>query len=475
MKCIFLVNNAPFLAEFFGKVAGQMGKQGDECLVVASNKIAEYENMKFFPDKTRLISKVDWCAKNYQKGKTEFGGLAWEELFSDFSRFKALKFNYGNSLNRVSQIYQFFDHIFRDEKPDMIISEPPAGLFHGIAYYFCRRNNIPYVGLNDSLYEGRIDLFDYKFTSSKYEKTFREIKDNDISENEKEFSKDFIEKLISHTKVHSYVGLVKINFTQLGLIRHYFEKVRDIKPLLKYIFDRKYFKDFDYESESSIRNVLSSLWEMERRQFRILFQKNIFPKIKGNNDDFFIFPLHFQPEASTSVWATYYCDQLNTIKNIALTLPFPYKLYVKEHPAAVGLRTREFYKELRRSPNVVLIPPYENVEQLVRRSAGVITLTSTVGMEAALAGKPVYVLGNVFYSYHPMCKKVKSFEELKDRISGDLINKPDIGNLENINRCFIISCFRNTIKGNVVSASQDKDDNNYQLICDELRGRAFQN
>ena len=55
MKCVFLVNNASFLAEFFGKLADQVIKQGDDCLVITSSKIAEYGKKKFFPDRTAII------------------------------------------------------------------------------------------------------------------------------------------------------------------------------------------------------------------------------------------------------------------------------------------------------------------------------------------------------------------------------------------------------------------------------------
>lgn len=467
MKWIFLVNNAPYLMEFLGKLAYQAIEE-DECIVAINSKIAEYGKKKFFPDRAKFVSKIDWCIGNYQKDKKEFGDLSWRELFLAFDRFKRLDFGYDNSLDMVSQLYQFFEALFGKEKPDVVVSEPPAGLFHEVAYYFCNINNIPYIGLCGSRFDHRIDVYDSEFTYSKYEKTFSEIKDIDISKKEKEFAKNFIEKFISHKHVPFYVGLAKIHFTQFGIVKHYIKKLKESKNLLKYILNRKYFKDIDYESEANLKHAIIALWKMEKRQFRILFQKNIFSKAINNDKNFFFFPLHYQPEASTSIWATYYCDQLNTIKNIAFALPFPYKLYVKEHPASVGLRPRTFYKKLKKLPNVVLVSPYEDVESIIKKSLGIITLTSTIGMEAVLAGKPVYVLGNAFYSYHPLCRKVKNFEELKNRIENDLINKPNIENLENINYYFITSYFRNTIKGSIISASQENDANNYKLIYQNI-------
>jgi len=471
MKWLFLVNNAPFLMEFWGKFAHQIKKEGDECVGIINSKIVEYEKKKYFSAKMKFISKIDWCIENYQKDKKEFGNLSWRELFIIFDRFKRLDFNYDNSLEMVSQLYQFFEFIFEKEKPDVIISETPSCLFNGIAYYFCQMNKVPYLGLITSRFRDRIDIYNLETTCSKYEKTFKGINNDDISSEEKQFAKNFIEKFTSHQELPSYMGLGKIHFTQFGFIKHYLRRIKELgRSRFQYFLNRKHFKEFDYESENIFKNSFWAPLEAEKRKFRILFQKNIFNRLINldNNQKFFLFPLHLQPEASTAVLATYFCDQLNTIKNIAFSLPFPYKLYVKEHPSAVGTKPRSFYKKLQQLPNVVLISSYENVENLIKKSSGVITLTSTIGMEAVLIGKPVYVLGNVFYSYHPLCRKVKSFEELKNRIQDDLINKPNIDNLENINYRFIISYLRNTIKGNIVSANEKKDNNDYKLICQNL-------
>ncbi len=207
---------------------------------------------------------------------------------------------------------------------------------------------------------------------------------------------------------------------------------------------------------------------MEKRKFKILSHRRFFEKYE-KDEKFFLFPLHFQSEASTSVYATYYCDQINAINNIAFSLPFPYKLYVKEHPAAVGTRQKDYYKKLKEIPNVVLISPYENVENIIKDSFGVITLTSTVGLESALAGKPVYILGSVFYSYHPLCKTPKNFEELKAQLEKDVVEKSEAQNLEGINASFIISYFRNTIEGSIAVSSFGQDTNNYSSIYKEIK------
>jgi len=471
-KWFFLINNASFLMEFFGKLAKEAIDQGDECVGIINSKFAEYEKKNFFPSEMKFISKIDWCTENYQRDKIRFNGLSWRKVSFIFDRFERLNFTYNNSVEMVSQLYQFFEFLFKTEKPSIIISEPVSGLFNGIADYFCALNRVPYFGFSGSRFQNRIDAYDSEETYSEYIKTFAKLNNNNISSKEKKFAKNFIHKFVSHKELPSYMGVEKNDFSQFKIFKRYARRIKELGHYyFKYFLNRKYFKEFDYESENIFKNAFYVLFETEKHKFRILAQKNIFNFLSDlkDNKQFFLFPLHFQPESSTSVLANYLCDQLNTIKNIAFTLPFPYKLYVKEHPMSIGCRSKSFYEQLKKIPNVVLISPKENTADLIEKSSGVITLTGTIGIEAILVGKPVYVLGKIFYTYHPLCRKIENFDDLKNKLLIDLVRKPNIVNLEDINLRFITSYLRNTIIGNIVSGSTDHDINDYSYIYDNVR------
>jgi len=475
MKWCFLVNSASLLPIFFGKLAKEIVKTGDDCLVILSSKYAEYDKKRFFPNEIKFISAIDWIVNNHREKEREFYGLSWKEFFPLFYRNRWGNVDYNKSIRITLQHIQFFKFILEKEKPDIIISESPSGLFHEVAYHFCKRNNTPYLGMESSKFDDRMDIYDTKYlTCSKYGKTFNQLSDNDISSEEKKYVQKFIKEFISHktSVLADDIQLNKVHFSQFGIVIHYIKRLKDMSGiLLKYLIKRKAFKDFDCESESVVKTALSAPFRMEKRQLKILLQKNVFSKLGAEDEKFFFYPLQLQPESSTSVCATYYYDQLNTVKNIAFALPFPYRLFVKEHPASVGLRSESFYNELKKLPNVVLIGPGESVQELIRRSDGVIVLTSTVGMEAALVGKPVYVFGKVYYSHHPFCRKVSSFEELKEKIEEDAENRNDVdlSGLENINNRFIVAHFRNTIQGTIPLAAIGEDTNNYKQILIDLK------
>jgi hypothetical protein len=470
MKWCFFINNFQILPEFFGKLSEEMIKRGDECLVVFASKIAEYDKKKFFSAGIKFISMIDWQANRHEADKEDFFGLSWKDFFPLFDRNSLLKkFDYTESIKITLQTVNFFEFIFEKEKPDVIISEAPSGLAHLVAYYFCQKNNAVYLGLDNSrVLSNRLDAFDRKFTCSKYEKTFEEINNGNILKEEKNLAEVFIKKFISHEQAPSYIEPAKIYFSQIGLIGHYLKRIKQThSSLLQYIFSRQKYKLFDDESEITLKVFLRAPFNAERNKIRFLIQKKYF-KVDPKKEKFFLFPLHYQPEAATDVYAIYYCDQLNAAKNIAFSLPFPYKLCVKEHPASAGARTTKFYEELKKIPNIVLISPHEKIVDIIKNSSGVVTLTGTAGLEAALSGKPVYVLGDVFYSYHPMCRKVNGFEELKKKKQNDLINVPDTTNLKDANIRFITSYLRNTVPGNTIMASVGKDTNDYKLIYQGL-------
>ena len=111
-----------------------------------------------------------------------------------------------------------------------------------------------------------------------------------------------------------------------------------------------------------------------------------------------LYPIHFQPEASTLVQAPYYLDQAALIEDMSKSLPVGYQLYVKEHVSNRGRRPLAFYKRLRDTFGVRLLGPDEDTWTLIRDAAAIAVITGTVGWEGLLFEKPVVTFGDVFYN-----------------------------------------------------------------------------
>lgn len=117
---------------------------------------------------------------------------------------------------------------------------------------------------------------------------------------------------------------------------------------------------------------------------------------------FVYFPLHYQPEMTTSTLGGYYSDQLLAIEHLLSILPDDTWIYVKENPIQTGaMRGPLFFDRLDRIPNLKFLPSYANTFELIDKSEFVATVTGTVGWEAICKGKNVLVFGMPWYRSLP--------------------------------------------------------------------------
>jgi Capsule polysaccharide biosynthesis protein len=114
------------------------------------------------------------------------------------------------------------------------------------------------------------------------------------------------------------------------------------------------------------------------------------------------FPLHLQPELTTSAVGGTYADQLLALEVLSARMPEGHFIYVKENPKQTEKqRGPLFYKRLRALKNVQVVPLRESSSDLIRGSLAVATITGTAGWEALFHGKPVLVFGSAWYREFP--------------------------------------------------------------------------
>lgn len=109
------------------------------------------------------------------------------------------------------------------------------------------------------------------------------------------------------------------------------------------------------------------------------------------------FGLHVQPESSIDVQGPYFSDQLKLIKDIRRSLPFDISLVIKEHPNFLGGKPINFYRELRKIPNVWVISPYVSVFDIYQRASLVLTVSGTLAYEAGILGIPAITFANMYF------------------------------------------------------------------------------
>jgi capsule polysaccharide modification protein KpsS len=77
------------------------------------------------------------------------------------------------------------------------------------------------------------------------------------------------------------------------------------------------------------------------------------------------------------------------------------------------------FKDLKeRFPNVAYIKADVPSKEMISRSKAVITLVSTAGFEALAIGKPVILLGKIYYDSFEGVNYCRTFEEIYDLVRG---------------------------------------------------------
>lgn len=135
------------------------------------------------------------------------------------------------------------------------------------------------------------------------------------------------------------------------------------------------------------------------------------------NVEVVFYPLHQEPEATLNYMSEFLSNQVATIENILKCLKPDQVLVVKEHPVDKGSLLREKFRSLRvRNSALYFLPGELHGREVLARAERVVTLTSTVGWEAAVTGKTVYVMGEIFYNHLAGVHEILGWKELKAAI-----------------------------------------------------------
>jgi hypothetical protein len=124
------------------------------------------------------------------------------------------------------------------------------------------------------------------------------------------------------------------------------------------------------------------------------------------------YPLHMEPEAALSVHGSYFENQLEIVRNLARSLPAGWDLVVKDHPVMRGLRPLRYFRALQRIPKVRVLKLSTPSNQVVAGARVVATVSSSVGLEAALLGWPVIVFGDAGWDHAPTARKIGVLSDL---------------------------------------------------------------
>lgn len=474
MNLLLLSNSAPNYFNFFNALALCFAKDGNNVAVAVDsifsreeNKLNSlgfpiYEFSKFF--RSHQINKE--ILKRYSDFNLN------SALLSDFERAEVYNI-WGNCIEKEfydrlkSALLCYFENIFEEKQIDLVLYENVSNTFAHFALFVAKKKGAKYYGIGGSRLPGRFSITDDPLADNNTEKIFKEIQAGQrlISNELRLWASQYISNI--DKIVPDYMKNNGLDRT--SLFKRYIQrnKLSKIKALIRHVSDKRLE---NFQIGNPLRTHFNLFMRNVKRRFKLKYVRRLYDEtVPGDN--FLLYPIHFHPESSTSILAGTYLDEYEVIRNIAFNLPEGVRLYVKDHISAWGYPTLSFYKKIKRLPNVRLLEPNAPTKQLIKESAGVITLTSTVGYEALLLKKHVYLFGEVFYSFHKGVTHIENPAKLYQHLKQCIKNAPDWG--DSYNNDFVCAYYNATNQGSINLTQQtykttEKVEKIYQILINSI-------
>ncbi len=136
-----------------------------------------------------------------------------------------------------------------------------------------------------------------------------------------------------------------------------------------------------------------------------------------------LFGLHTQPESSIDVWAPFFSNQMWVIETLSRCIPPTHRLLVKIHKSDVSRYAGAAIDLMRSFPGVEVVHPSADSRDLLERAALVVSIQGTMGLEAALLGRPVLLLGDSPVAVFPSAARAAALADLAGLVR-ELLARP---------------------------------------------------
>lgn len=153
----------------------------------------------------------------------------------------------------------------------------------------------------------------------------------------------------------------------------------------------------------------------------------ISPVLCGSSGKFILVPFQVETDSQMLRFSPWIHTMRALVENLLTAssyLPPGWRFICKTHPAEPK-RHRWLKALIDRHACLELAEPKATIQGLIYNAGAVITINSTVGIEALLAGKRVIVLGQAFYAIESMVLKARNATQLKQAIAHLPDWKPD--------------------------------------------------
>jgi hypothetical protein len=454
-KVLLLALGDDYWIPFVIDLARRLRSKGTPYVIAVDSRAGEYQSFgrRMAPQMGTVYYFSDY---RRQLDRGALKPVAARVLFSDYFRLYALgahrQIECTDWVSLSGELAHFFTDLFRREDIGVVVHDQVSTSFSYVCYEIATEFGIPYMGLVGARVPGR-----YEIRSSIYQeheplhRRYRSIVEGiaPLTAEEGRWADEYLRSIdeqepaymkgnaLNDARWHRYVNRRKL----ASFLRKCWYEIRERSEARQFTFR-------DTPVAGSLRSVTRNLARLYHRRRFSAFETSL-SSTWLSSSKFVIYPIHYQPEASTSIGSPHHVDQESVIRNIAFSLPPDLSLVVKEHRSAIGYNTTRFYRSVAALPGVFLVGPHLNIKSLIRLSQGVVALTSTAAFEAALLGKRAWLLGHAPFQCHPLITRVSSFEELSSSLAARNADLPSYDN-----RAFLVAYRRSTRSGSITYSEE---------------------
>ena len=379
-----------------------------------------FEKQKIVPFKTSWFFH-DQIDKNHTKPdinylesfESRFNINLWlqafyERNFYDFNKFH--KFSSDEVLSILEQECKFYEKILNEINPDYLIISHPFFHHDNLLIKMCKKMGIACFLIRSTRLDPNLCMIDGNdaYTPIDFTKS---------SKKEKFDFTTFTNKIRSTKNFENTKNIESNNNSSKS------------NAVIQYIFNSNTNPQthYTYYGRTKLKVLFTTFIMSLKGKLRKNFLDKNSEHVIDLDEKFIYFPLHQDEEESTLVGAPFFTDQTELIKNIIKSLPVGYKLYVKESPsnAARDWRKISDYKKLLNMPNLVLLHPSVNPDEILKKCSLVISIVGTTALESAYYMKPSIIFGDTPFSNLNSVTKLNNLDELPSLIRTTLTDKID--------------------------------------------------
>lgn len=367
--------------------------------------------LKSFPELASCAVLPEWQIVNEGKSRIadlkrieeyeeQFGPL-WNALLADrrviFGKLSKFKQDYDTPFTHeqlLGILQSHIEHIvaFLDEvRPDVVVNFSPVTVGDYLFEVIAKKRNIPFFQLKSTKINNFIKLMDAGIDIP------QALKDRCVSSSPfTDQQKSIAEETIGKTKQQGmkYEGVIAYGPDML--LRQLKGAPGDLARAVKkaIVYQQSSVLGSDNHLPPPVRSAFCSSVLQPIRTFTLFKSlKFVHPDTLSHVGPYIFFPLHFEPEVMVQVFGRRYQNQIEVIRNLALSAPAGMKIVVKEHPRSLGMRPISYYRKLLAIPNVILVHPFSSAISIIKHASMVSVISGSVGFEALAAEKPVLIFG----------------------------------------------------------------------------------